>query len=103
MTAFISGNTFQALNVALTTGANVITVTVQDTSGNLSSASITVTGTGTLVDPVQLQANLTNGFSPLSVTFQAQASVPGTIQQVLYDFAGNDAAFQTNTSLSQVS
>jgi hypothetical protein len=69
VTAFISGNTFQALNVPLTTGANVITVTVQDTSGNLSSASITVTGTGTLVDPVQLQANLTNGFSPLSVTF----------------------------------
>ena len=30
------------------------------------------------------------GFAPLQVPFQAQAKVPETIQQVLYDYNGDD-------------
>ena len=42
--------------------------------------------------PVQLQATPVAGFAPLPVTFSVQANVPGTIQQVFYDFNGDDTA-----------
>jgi len=61
--AFISGSTFQALNVPLVVGANTLIATAIDLAGNTGAAAITVTGQ--------------NG------------GVPGTVQQVLYDFDGD--------------
>ena len=42
------------------------------------------------------------GFAPLPVTFQVQANVPGTIQQVLYDFKGDDIADFVTNSLDSI-
>jgi hypothetical protein len=39
---------------------------------------------------VQLQATPEGGLTPLNVSFTLQASVPGAIQQVLYDFDGDN-------------
>ena len=41
------------------------------------------------MDPVTLQTSSTSGFGPLSVTFQATATVPGQILEVRYDFDGD--------------
>ena len=100
--AFISGNTFAALNVPLLEGPNTITATAEDIAGNQTSASITVNGSATPVDAVQLQATPVGGFAPLQVTFTPSAAVPGTIQQVLYDFTGDNTTFQTANDLNPI-
>jgi len=92
--AFISGSTFQALNVPLAVGANTIMATAVDLAGNTAAATITVTGQngggGTQIDPVQLTATPIGGFAPLTVTLTpANGGAPGTVQQVLYDFDGD--------------
>jgi len=92
--AFVSSNSFDALNVPLAGGANTITATAEDFAANIGTASISITGItnadGSLNDPVQLQATPVGGFAPLQVTFQVQPNAPGTMQQVLYDFDGDD-------------
>ena len=100
--AFINGSTYEALNVPLVTGANTITATATDFAGNTATATITITGSATLVDPVQLSATPAAGFAPLPVTLQTAASVPGTIQQMLYDFNGDNLADQTATDLNSI-
>ena len=100
--AFITGTSWEALNVLLAVGANTITVTAEDLAGNTGTASITVNVTANPVDPVQLQASLVGGLAPLQVTFTAQATVPGTLQQVLYDFTGANTTFQTANDLQPV-
>ncbi|HEY6182197.1 MAG TPA: chitobiase/beta-hexosaminidase C-terminal domain-containing protein [Terriglobales bacterium] len=105
--AFISGSSFQALNVPLAAGANAITAVAEDLAGNLGSAAITVTGipdgNGNLTDPVQLTANPIAGFVPVNVTFSPQAAVPGTLQQVLYDFEGDNVIDLTRTDILPIS
>jgi hypothetical protein len=100
--AFISGNAFEALNVPLAEGANTVTATAEDISGNQSTADITVTGGATPVDPVQLAATPVGGFVSLQVTFTPTANVPGTLQQVLYDFNGDGVTDQTETDLNPI-
>ncbi len=101
--AFTSSNSFQALDVPLIAGTNIITAIAQDFDGSTNTASITVIGTtnsdGSMNEPVQLQAAPIVGFSPLQVTFTIQTNVPGTILQVLYDVNG-DGIFDlaTNTT-----
>ncbi len=99
--AFVNGTNFEARNVPLAAGPNTITAVIEDLTGTTNAASITVIGTtnsdGSMNSPVQLQATPVAGFAPLPVTFSVQANVPGTIQQVLYDFNGDDIAdFVTN-------
>ncbi|HEX5222317.1 MAG TPA: chitobiase/beta-hexosaminidase C-terminal domain-containing protein [Verrucomicrobiae bacterium] len=102
--AFISGNTFTALNVPLATDANTITATAEDIAGNSTSTSINLTGGATLVDPVQLAATPVGGFATLNVTFTPTASsAPGTLQNVYYDFDGNGTTDQTESNLNPVS
>jgi sugar lactone lactonase YvrE len=102
ISAFVNGTNFEARNVPLNGGANIITAVIEDFTGTTNAASIIVTGTtntdGSLNDPVQLQATPVAGFAPLSVGFQITSnSAPGTIQQVLYDFNGDDMTdFATN-------
>jgi len=89
-----SGSTFQALNVPLVVGANTLIATAIDLAGNTGAAAITVTGQngggGTQIDPVQLTATPAGGFAPLAVTLTPiNGGVPGTVQQVLYDFDGD--------------
>jgi len=97
--ANVSGNTFEARSVPLASGANTIIATAEDLAGNTGTASITVTQTASPVDPVQLTATPVGGFAPLNVNFTPQATVPGTIQQVLYDFEGDGVVDLTRTDL----
>ena len=87
--ALVSGNSFEARNVPLQAGANSVTAVATDIFGHIGSASITTTRGSAPVDPVTLQASSTSGFGPLSVTFQATATVPGLFQEVRYDFDGD--------------
>ena len=99
--AFIHGTNFNALNVPLDAGTNTLTATVENLAGVTNTVSInlitTTNSDGSLNNPVQLQATPVAGFSPLSVSFQFQTNLPGTIQQVAYDLNGDDLAdFITN-------
>lgn len=100
--AFVSGNSWEALNVPLAEGANTLTATAEDLSGNTTSATRTVTGVAPLVDPVQLTAMPVGGFAPLQVTLIPQSSAPGTLQQVLFDFNGDNIVDQTAANLNQI-
>jgi sugar lactone lactonase YvrE len=99
--AFIHGTNFNALNVPLAAGSNLVAATVETLSGLTNTAAINLValtnGDGSLNDPVQLQATPVAGFSPLPVGFQIQTHLPGTLQQVAYDFNGDGLAdFITN-------
>jgi hypothetical protein len=112
VTAFINGNSFEALNVPLKPGANTVIATIEESSvagifNNIAqttaTASITVNGSSTPVDPVQLTATPLAGFAPLSVSFQITANAPGAFQQVLYDFNGDGVTDQTANNLNSIS
>ena len=99
--AFVNNTNFEALNVPLVPDENTITAVIEDLTGQTSAASITINGLtnadGSMNGAVQLQATPVAGFAPLQVTFSVQANVPGTIQQVSYDFNGDGIAdFLTN-------
>lgn len=103
--AFTNGANFNALNVPLNAGVNVITAVAEDLAGNLGSNSVTVIGLtnsdGTMNDPIQLQATPTVGFTPLTVTFQIISnSAPGTFVQALYDFNGDGITDLATNNLS---
>jgi len=104
--AVITGNTYEGLNVPLAAGANTITAIAQDIAGNIGTATITVNATpdnnGNLADPAQLQVSPNSGFTPLQATLQGAASVPGTLQQVLYDFDGDGIIDQTGSGLQSI-
>jgi DNA-binding beta-propeller fold protein YncE len=96
MPAFIRGNTFEALNVFLQPGTNIIMAVAVDNAENVMTNRITVFGpTDTnayLVDPLQLEAEPAAGFAPLTVTLRAKAQVPGQLRRVVYDFDGDHVA-----------
>ncbi|HEX3856070.1 MAG TPA: hypothetical protein VHY30_02100 [Verrucomicrobiae bacterium] len=103
--AFIHGTNFEALNVPLNGGTNIITAVIEDLTDMTNAVSINVIGLtntdGSLNDPVDLSATPVAGFVPLPVTFAVQSDAPGTMQQVNYDFYGNDIAeLVTNNLLS---
>ena len=105
--AFVTGTTWQALNVPIAVGANAITAQADDLAGNTGTATISVTGAtdggGNQLDPLQLAAMPVGGFAPLQVTFTVSAlNVPGTLQSVLYDFNGDGVTDQTETDLHQI-
>jgi DNA-binding beta-propeller fold protein YncE len=99
--AFVSGTNYEALNVPLAGGTNMISAVVEDLTGATNMSSIVIIGVtnsdGSMNDPVDLQATPIAGFAPLLVTFTIQTNVPGTVQLVMYDFNGDDIAdFVTN-------
>ena len=83
--AFINGTNFEAVNVPLNDGANLITATLFDSTmlTNVSSINITTTSNsdGSLNSPVQLQATPVAGFNPaargLSTSNQHPRRHPG--------------------------
>ena len=97
--AFITGSgTFEARNVPLDVGANTITATAEDIAGNTTTATINVTGSATLLDPVQLAVAPIAGFDPLTVSFSiVQQNVSGT---AYIDFEGDGT--QTAFSASHI-
>lgn len=101
--AFTGSGTFEARNVFLPEGANAITAIVEDISGNTNAATISVTGSATPVDPVQLTVSPVAGFASLSTTFTISANAPGTLQYVDFDFDGDGTTDQTETTSSSIS
>ncbi|HEU6449383.1 MAG TPA: hypothetical protein VFV23_13205 [Verrucomicrobiae bacterium] len=102
---FVAGTNFNALNVPLNAGVNVITAVIEDLTDVTNVASITVTGLtnadGSINDPVQLSATPITGFSPVTVTLSVISNaVPGTFQKVYYDFNGDGIMDKTNTNLN---
>ncbi len=106
VSAFVSSNTFEALNVLLEPGTNTIVALGEDAAGNMATNIIRVIGTAAANaftnDPVRLIANPPGGFAPLKVSFDVKASVPGNLKQVLYDFDGDHATDWTNRDLQPV-
>jgi hypothetical protein len=101
--AFITGSTWQALNVLLAPGLNTIIATATDLAGGTGTMTIHVNaGSGPLPDPVQLQATPIAGFAALTVTFTVTASVPVTLADVLYDFTGDNTSFEHHSDLNPV-
>jgi hypothetical protein len=106
MPAFIRTNSFEALNVFLQPGSNMITAVVEDLAGNTASNSIVVGGpTDTnayALDPVQLIVAPPGGFAPLKVSLTAKANVPGRLKRVLYDFDGDHVIDRVTTDLQPI-
>ena len=106
MPASINGNTFEAHNIFLGQGTNIITATAEDMAGNTSANSIVIMGptdtNAAQTFPVQIRTSISGGFVPLSVTFTVQAHVPGKIQKVIYDFDGDNNPDQTGSDLQPV-
>ena len=104
--AFVNGTNFEALNVPLAAGPNIISAVIEDLTDETNTASITITGLtnadGSMNEPVQLQATPVAGFAPLQVTFQIQTNIPGTIQQVSYDFNGDDIVDLVTNNLNSL-
>ncbi len=103
--AFITGpGNFEARNVFLPQGANTITALAEDISGNTNAYTISVTGSATPVDPVQLTVTPVAGFKPLSTTFSVtvSGSLPGTLENVYYDFEGDGITDQTETTTASI-
>lgn len=101
MLAFVKGTNFEALNVPVDGGTNFIIATVENLTGVTNADAILVNGVtnlnGSLNNPVTLAATPVAGFAPLMVTFSVQTNLPGTLQQVSYDFNGDAIAdFTTN-------
>jgi hypothetical protein len=104
--AFVNGTNFEALNVPLADGSNLVTAVLADLTGDTNTASINVNATtnvdGSLNDPVELAASPVAGFYPLAVTFQVTTNLPGTVSNVFYDFNGDDIADFTTNNFSSL-
>src|SRR5439155_26518374 len=51
---------------------------------------------------VEVQISPSGGFTPLAVTFNMHAHVPGKLQKVFYDFNGDNIPDQINSDLQPV-
>ena len=103
--AFINGTNFEAVNVPLSPGTNLITANLACSTSLTTAASISIiTATnvdGSLNNPVQLQATPVAGFNPLAVEFLPQTNVSG-VTQVFYDFIGDDIAGLATNNLNTI-
>lgn len=58
-------------------GANTVTAIAEDLVGNTGTATITLSGSATPVDPVQLSADPVGGFAPLSASRMKSVAIIG--------------------------
>jgi hypothetical protein len=97
--AFITGSgAFEARNVFLPEGANDIVATAEDIAGNTTTATISVTGSATPTDPVQLTVTPVAGFANLSTTFSVTRDSSLNGLSIEYDYEGNGSTDQTDGS-----
>jgi hypothetical protein len=101
--AFTGSGAFEARNVPLVEGSQKIVAVAEDIAGNATSTTNVVSRNTTPTDPVQLTVSPVAGFVSLSTTFTISANVPGTLQNVYYDFDGDGITDQTETSLASIS
>ncbi|MBF0592611.1 MAG: PKD domain-containing protein [Nitrospirae bacterium] len=99
--AEVSGRQWYANNVMLVVGANTITATITDTSGNSKTSSITV-NTTTTDQTVILGTNIASGLAPLTTNFYAYTIVPNSVGYAI-DFEGDGSIDYTATEFDGVS
>ncbi|KJU83948.1 cell surface receptor IPT/TIG domain-containing protein [Candidatus Magnetobacterium bavaricum] len=100
--AEVSGRQWYANNVMLAVGANTITATITDTSGNSKVRSITV-NTTTTEQAVILSANIASGLAPLTTNLYAYTDVPNEVTGYVIDFEGDGSIDYTATEFDGLS
>ncbi len=100
--AEISGRQWYANNVRLAVGANTITATITDVSGNSKVRSINV-NTTTTEQAVILSANITSGLAQLTTNFYAYTDVPDKVTSYAIDFEGDGSIDDTTAEFRGVS
>ncbi len=100
--ATVYGTQFIANHVPLTEGPNTISATATDTTGNTSTASITVNAVTTLPH-VTLRANIESGISPLTTYFSVSAEIPNPVASYAFDYEGDGTDNYTGTAFDDIS
>ncbi|MBI5408654.1 MAG: fibronectin type III domain-containing protein [Nitrospirae bacterium] len=101
-TATVYNNEFVINHVPLTEGSNVITVTATDTSGNASTASITVNAA--ISSPhVTLRANVESGIAPFTTYFSVSTEVPNSAARYQIDYEGDGTIDYTGANFDDIS
>ncbi|MBF0592614.1 MAG: hypothetical protein HQL02_11060 [Nitrospirae bacterium] len=99
--AEVSGRQWYANNVMLVVGANTITATITDASGNSKSTSITV-NTTTTDNIVILEPTISNGLAPLTTSFNVLKNLPNGVTGYAIDFEGDGSIDYTATEFRGV-
>ena len=86
--AYVSGTRFMLNGLPLAAGANPITATATTPAGQSATAAVTATATGAPPDLV-LNADVTSGISPLTVTFTYEFRSTQAVQKLAIDFDGD--------------
>jgi hypothetical protein len=86
--AYTANGTFAVNGVSLVAGANHIVATAMAANGQTATTSNDVSATGTAADLI-LNADITSGIVPLSVTFTYQLRSNSTINKLMIDFDGD--------------
>jgi len=102
MIAEMKGNEWIANNVPLTIGANTITATIKDSSGNSANASITA-NTTSLTQMVALSANITSGLAPLTTYFSITTEMPNPVAGYQLDFEGDGVVDYSGETFEDIS
>ncbi|MES0336673.1 MAG: IPT/TIG domain-containing protein, partial [Candidatus Magnetobacterium sp. LHC-1] len=100
--AEVSGRQWYANNVRLAVGANTITATITDVSGNSKVRSINV-NTTTIDNIVVLSANITSGLAPLTTKFNVIKNLPNEVTGYAIDFEGDGNIDYTAAKFRDVS
>ncbi|MBF0609233.1 MAG: hypothetical protein HQL61_16970, partial [Magnetococcales bacterium] len=100
--AEISGRQWYANNVRLAVGANTITATITDASGNSKVRSINV-NTTTTDNIVVLEPTIVNGLAPLTTSFDVLKKLPDSVTSYEIDFEGNGTIDYTAAEFEDVS
>ncbi|MBF0538727.1 MAG: hypothetical protein HQL03_10805 [Nitrospirae bacterium] len=99
--AEVSGRQWYANNVMLVVGANTITATITNTSGNSKSTYITV-NTTTTDQAVTLGTNIASGLAPLTTNFYVLKDLPNEVTGYAIDFEGDGSIDYTATEFDSV-
>jgi YVTN family beta-propeller protein len=97
--AEIKGNEWIVNDVPLNVGANRVTATVTDASGNTDKKTITI-NTNDTTQRVELSASSTSGIVPLTITFTATTSFTPVSYQI--DFNGDGIADYTGATFNNI-
>ncbi len=97
--AEIKGNEWIVNDIPLTIGANRITATVTDASGNTDKKTITI-NTNDTTQRVELSASSTSGIAPLTITITATTSFTPVSYQI--DFNGDGIADYTGATFNNI-
>jgi len=97
----MDGSEFFVNHVSLEEGANTITATATDTSGNTASTSIMVQAEP--ADYVTLTSNTESGIASLTTYFSVETSIPNAVTSYDMDYEGDGTVDYTGTAFENIS